>query len=296
MRIGGHVSIAGGLPKAIDRQVAIGGNCGQMFFSGPTAWRVSRPADADVTAFVEGIAPVDVTPWIVHAIYLINLASEDERIWQASIQSLQAYRAIGAQVGIRGIVVHTGSHRGAGVAAVMDRVVTALEQVLAASENGPPLLLEVCAGQGGAIGCQFEELAAIIDALGGDRRLGVCWDTCHLFAAGYDVASPDGLQRTLDDFSSLVGMDRLHAVHANDSVHPLGSHRDRHANIGEGYIGDAGFALLLQQPRLRMLPWVLEVPGEERSGPNLANINRLRSLGGEPPVAAPAQEVPAGAP
>jgi deoxyribonuclease-4 len=241
-----------------------------------------------VTAFVERVAPADVTPWIVHAIYLINLASDDERIWQASIQSLQTYRDIGAPLGVGGIVFHTGSHRGAGLAAVMERVVAGLGQVLAASADGPPLLLEVCAGQGGAIGCQFEEIAAIIDALGGDQRLGVCWDTCHLFAAGYDVASPDGLQRTLDNFDALVGMGRLCALHTNDSIFPLGSHRDRHANIGEGCIGDAGFALLAQQQQLRALPWVLEVPGEERSGPNLANINRLRTLAGEAPVAEPA--------
>ncbi|HEV7214987.1 MAG TPA: deoxyribonuclease IV, partial [Chloroflexota bacterium] len=261
MRIGGHVSIAGGLPQAIERQLAIGGNCGQVFFTGPSAWRASAPLDEEVAAFRAAAITSDIAPWIVHAIYLINLASEDERIWQASIRSLQAYRQLGSRVGVLGIVVHTGSHRGAGLEAVLPRVVAGLEAVLAAQEDGPQVLLEVCAGQGGTIGCAFAELGTIIRALGGDVRLGICLDTCHVFAAGYDVATPDGVQRTLDEFEEEIGIDRLIAIHANDSVHPLGSHRDRHANIGEGCIGDAGFATLLAQPVLRTLPWVLEVPG-----------------------------------
>ena len=282
IRIGGHVSITGGLPKAVERQLAIGGNCGQVFFTGPSAWRASVLADDELAAFQVATCEHDILPWIAHAIYLINLASEEERIWQGSIRSLQNYRQVGVRAGVQGIVAHTGSHRGAGLAAVLPRVVAGLEAVLAAQDDGPQLLLEVCAGQGGAIGCAFAELGAIVRAMGGDRRLGVCLDTCHVFAAGYDVATPDGVRRTLDDFEEEIGLDRLVAMHANDSVHPLGSHRDRHANIGEGYIGDAGFAALLAQPVLRALPWVLEVPGIERSGPNLANVTRLRELAGEP--------------
>lgn len=280
MRIGGHVSIAGGLPKAAERQLAIGGNCGQVFFSGPGAWRAAALADAEMLAFQEAARAGDITPWLAHAIYLINLASEDERIWQNSIRSLQAYRQFGARAGVLGIVVHTGSHRGAGLEAVLPRVVTALETVLAAQDRDglPRLLLEVCAGQGGVIGASFAELGAIIRALGNDQRLGVCFDTCHVFAAGYDVSTCDGVRRTLDEFEQAIGLDRLVAIHANDSLHPLGSHRDRHANIGEGYVGDAGFAALLAQPILRSLPWVLEVPGVDRGGPNAENIQRLRDL------------------
>ena len=281
MRIGGHVSITGGLSKAIERQRAIGGNCGQMFFTGPSAWRASALADDDVAAFQASAAAGDIAPWIVHAIYLINLASEEERIWQGSIRSLQAYRQLGARAGVLGIVVHTGTHRGAGLEAVLPRVAAGIEVVLAALEGGPQLLLEVCAGQGGTIGCAFAELGTIIRALGSDARLGVCLDTCHVFAAGYDVATPDGIQRTLEEFEQEIGLDRLVAIHANDSLHPLGSHRDRHANIGEGFIGDGGFAALLAQPALRRLPWVLEVPGVERSGPNWENMTRLRGLAGE---------------
>lgn len=284
MRVGGHVSVAGGLANALDRQAAIGGNCGQIFFSGPGSWRFSPPPAEEGAAFAAASQARDMAPWIAHAIYLINLASDDERIWQGSIRSLQQYRAVGAPSGVRGIVLHTGSHRGAGLEAVLPRVASALEQVLAAQDDGPRLLLEVCAGQGGTIGCQFAELGTIIRALGGDARLGVCLDTCHVFAAGYDVATPDGVASTLDELERDVGLDRLAAIHANDSMFPLGSHRDRHANIGEGQIGDAGFAALLARPELRALPWVLEVPGVERSGPNLANINRLRTLAGEPPV------------
>ncbi len=136
-------------------------------------------------------------------------------------------------------------------------------------------MLEVCAGQGGTIGSTFAELGTIIRAMGGAARLGICLDTCHVFAAGYDVATADGLQRTLEEFDREIGFERLVAIHANDSLHPLGSHRDRHANIGEGCIGAAGFAGLLAQSPLRALPWILEVPGVDRGGPNLENITRL---------------------
>lgn len=287
MRIGGHVSMAGGLPKAAERQLAIGGNCGQIFLSGPGAWRAGMLPDAEVLAFQEAARAGDLAPWFAHAIYLINLASDDERIWQNSIGSLQAYRQLGARAGLLGIVAHTGSHRGAGLDAVLPRVVAALETVLAAQEGLPHLLLEVCAGQGGVIGASFAELGTIIRALGNDQRLGVCLDTCHVFAAGYDVSTSDGVHCTLDEFDRAIGLDRLVAIHANDSLHPLGSHRDRHANIGEGYIGDAGFVELLAQPVLRSLPWVLEVPGVNRAGPNAENITRLRGLAGE-------REVPSG--
>lgn len=280
MRIGGHVSITGGLTKAVERQLAIGGDCGQIFFSGPGAWRASSPTDKEIGAFQEATRVGNVTPWLVHAIYLINLASEDERIWQASIQSLQSYRAIGARTGALGIVVHTGSHRGTGLDAVLPRVISALEAVLAAQEGGPPLLLEVCAGQGGTIGGRFEELGTIIRAMGSPPQLGVCFDTCHVFAAGYDVSTAEGVTQTLEAFDTTIGIERLIAVHANDSAFPLGRHRDRHANIGEGHIGEQGFAELLAQPALRSLPWVLETPGVERSGPDERNVSLLRRLAG----------------
>jgi deoxyribonuclease IV len=283
MRVGGHVSITGGLAKAVERQVAIGGNCGQIFFTGPGAWRASALPEDDLAAFRVATEEGDIGPWLAHAIYLINLASDDERIWHNSVRSLRTYREAGARAGVRGIVFHTGSHRGAGLAAVLPRVAAGLEAILADQAGEPELLLEVCAGQGGAIGCNFAELGTVIRALGNDSRLGVCLDTCHAFAAGYDVATPDGVQRTLDEFEHELGLDRLVAVHANDSLHPLGSHRDRHANIGEGHIGDAGFAALLAQPALRAVPWVLEVPGVDRGGPNLENIVRLRGLAGEAP-------------
>ena len=281
MRIGGHVSITGGLARAVERQLAIAGNCGQIFFTGPSAWRASALPEADMLAFQVATREGDIGPWLAHAIYLINLASDDERIWQGSIRSLQTYRQLAARTGVRGVVVHTGSHKGAGLEAVLPRVAAALELILADQEGGPQLVLEVCAGQGGAIGSTFAELRTILRALGNDTRLGVCLDTCHIFAAGYDVATVDGVQRTLEEFEREIGFGNLVAIHANDSLHPLGSHRDRHANIGEGQIGDAGFAALLSQPALRSLPWVLEVPGVDRGGPNLENIMRLRGLAGE---------------
>ncbi len=288
MRIGGHVSVAGGLPTAVERQRLIGGNCGQTFLSGPSSWRFTAQKPEAVAKFTLQAASTSINPWIGHAIYLVNLASPDERIWENSIASLTAHRQLGTQAGYLGIVLHTGSHFGAGLDTVLPRVVTALERILAAQEGGPKLLLEVTAGQGGAIGATFQELAAILYAMGDDQRLGVCWDTCHLYAAGFDIATPDGLTSTVDDFNSTIGWNRLHAIHANDSLFALGSHRDRHANIGEGAIGETGFGLLLNRSELRELPWLLEVPGRDRQGPDLDNINRLRRLAGLPLVERPA--------
>lgn len=294
MRIGGHVSIAGGFALAVERQRLIGGTCGQTFLSGPGSWRFGTPKDNDTTAFKTNACAQDIGPWFAHAIYLINLASSEERIWESSIKSLTSHRETGARVNYSGIVLHTGSHKGEGIEAVLPRVATALERILAAQQEGPMLLLEVTAGQNGSIGATFEELALIIRALGYDDRIGVCWDTCHLFAAGFDVTNADVIAQMLDAFDSSIGMQRLRAVHANDSLFPLGSHRDRHANIGEGAIGDAGFEQLLAQPSLRQLPWILEVPGNDKSGPDLANINRLRRLAGLDPMPTPesAQALP----
>lgn len=289
MRIGGHVSAAGGILQTITRAQAIGANCGQLFFTGPTAWRSTTLPDGIGQSFRSKAAISDIEPWFAHAIYLINLASADDRIWQHSLESLTLYRRLGYEAGLAGIILHTGSHGGAGLAEVIDRVVEGLSAVLNTAPEGSPLLLEVCAGQGGTIGAQFEELGTILRAMGNDHRLGICLDTCHVFAAGYDVRSTDAVASMADQFECAIGLSRLAAIHANDSHFALGSHRDRHANIGEGHIGTAGFAALLAHPALRQVPWLLETPGTHGSGPDLENINRLRSLAGLPELTALAQ-------
>ncbi|MCL4545941.1 MAG: deoxyribonuclease IV [Chloroflexi bacterium] len=281
MRIGGHVSAAGGIHQAVPRAQAIRANCGQIFFTGPTSWRSAQLKASIAEQFTTACGNYDIRPWVAHAVYLINLASADERIWNNSIQSLVLYRTLGLQTGLSGIVLHTGSHGGAGLASVLPRVVAGLEAVLSRQPEGPPLLLEICAGQGGAIGVSFPELGQVIKALGNDTRLGVCLDTCHALAAGYDVRTVGGSAAMLDELDRSLGVERLRAIHANDSQFDLASHRDRHANIGEGFIGEAGFTALLAHDVLRSLPWILETPGTDGSGPDLDNINRLRRLAGE---------------
>ncbi len=280
MRIGGHVSAAGGILQAITRAQSIGANCGQLFFTGPTSWRSTTLPDGVGQSFQSKAAISNIEPWFAHAIYLINLASADDRIWQRSIESLALYRRLGYEAGFAGIIFHTGSHGGAGLKEVLERVIEGLGAVLNATPEGSPLVLEACAGQGGTIGARFEELGTILRAMGDDHRLGICLDTCHIFAAGYDVRSTDAVARMVDQFELAIGLSHLVAIHANDSHFPLDSHRDRHANIGEGYIGTAGFTALLAHATLQQVPWLLETPGTNGGGPDLENINRLRSLAG----------------
>lgn len=278
MRIGGHVSSSGGLRHVPERAAAIGGDCAQLFLSGPTNWRMPHHAEDDVEAFRQQAAERDVQPVVAHAIYLINLASPDDRIWNQSIESLSDYLTLGARLGLAGIVTHLGSHKKQGFESVQRRLFDGVERALSRSAGDAKLLMEVCAGQGGNIGCKFEELAAVLDALGGDARLGICLDTAHLYAAGFDVATRDGLDRTVDDLDRSIGMERVAVVHANDSQGTLGSNLDRHANIGDGHIGLEAFGRILNHPALRTMPFILEVPGTDKQGPDVENVERLRRL------------------
>lgn len=192
---------------------------------------------------------------------------------------------LAARLGADGVVFHPGSHKGAGFEPMLPTIGSALREVLGRTESPARLLVENSAGQGGCVGCRFEEVGAILGVAGDDPRLGVCLDTCHAFANGYDVRTAAGVRDTLRDFETAVGFDRLVLVHANDSREELGANRDRHANIGEGLIGTQGFAMLMADERMRAVPWVLEVPGEGQ-GPDLANVNRLRELAGLGPAVA----------
>jgi deoxyribonuclease-4 len=191
-----------------------------------------------------------------------------------------------SRLGAAGLIFHPGSAGSASYEEALQRVLPALEAVLAQADGEARVVLEVCAGQGQTLGVRFQQLADIIDGLGKDQRLAVCWDTCHLFNAGYDIASPDGLERTVDEMDGVLGLDRLVAIHANDSKNPLGACVDRHENIGQGHIGEEAFERLLTHPALERLPFILEVPGLDGKGPDLANIAALRRLAGRPLEAA----------
>jgi len=274
--IGAHVS--GGVKGGPSRAVEIGARAIQIFIGSPQMWRQPRLTAADAAAFQAQVQERGLGPVFVHCIYLVNLASQNPEVLEKSLTALRAQLELADLAGAAGLVFHPGSAGSAAYEEAMPRVVEGLRQVLRDYSGAARLIPEVCAGQGQTIGDRFEEFKDLFDALDRDPRLGVCWDTCHLLAAGYDIASADGLERTVEEFDRLVGLERLLVVHANDSKQPLGSNVDRHANIGQGHIGEAGFARLLVHPALSALPWILEVPGYDNEGPDRENVDALTRL------------------
>jgi deoxyribonuclease-4 len=223
------------------------------------------------------MAASDVDALLIHAVYLLNCASEDEEIRAKSLASLISSLRAGAALGAHAVVLHPGSALGGEVGPAIERAGAVIAEALAESD-GCPLHLENTAGAGGTLGRSFHELAALLEAAGGDGRLGLCLDSCHLLASGFDVRTEDGLASVLDECVELVGLDRLGSLHLNDSQTPLGSNRDRHANVGEGEIGEEGCAVFLSEPRFEDLPCVLETPGPNRQGPTAEELALARAL------------------
>jgi deoxyribonuclease-4 len=279
MAIGAHVSTAGGLPTSVGRAQALGVECMQIFLSAPQRWQEPRHSDEQVQEFCRLVVEASIAPNFAHATYLINLAAEDPALRQRSIQSLSAGAAWADRVGLAGIVVHLGSGRGQAVHEAEVQVATALEQVLS-NASRCAILLENSAGSGELLGSRFEQIGCVFDRLGRDERLGLCMDTAHTFASGYDLRQDDGVQRALDEISRSMGIERLKLIHANDSKVGLGSAVDRHENIGRGLLGEQAFERMLAHPILAPLPWVLEVPGYDDKGPDLQNVLDLKRLAG----------------
>jgi deoxyribonuclease-4 len=276
--VGAHCS--GGLKGAVAKAKDIGAECIQIFIGSPQTWREPSPAMEELRGFQSTVREQALGPVFVHGNYLVNLASESLENMAKSVDNLHTALRLADKAGARGLVFHPGSAGKASYEEGLTRVLSALEHVLKDYTGECKLLLEVCAGQGQTIGDRFSEFRDILSEMGHDKRLGICWDTCHLFNAGYDVASEAGLERTIEEFETEVGFDWLYAIHANDSKTPLGSRKDRHENIGKGYIGEDGFRRLLNHPKLRKYPWILEVPGFEDHGPDKKNIDILRRLAG----------------
>jgi deoxyribonuclease-4 len=264
MLIGAHVSPAGGLPKAVERGTERGCQAIQIFNQSPRMWRPTQYKDEDVAAFREAVAASDIDAVLIHAVYLLNCASEDPEIVKKSRNSLIHSLRVGEAIGAVGVVLHPGSAKQGHVGEAIERAGKVIAEAL--SESGScPLHLEDTAGAGGTLGRSFEELAALLEAAGGGPRLGICLDSCHLLASGYDVRTVEGLAQVIDDFDAAVGADRLQSLHVNDSQTPLGSNRDRHAIMGEGELGDDGCAWFLSEPRFEDLPCVLETGREKGS-------------------------------
>jgi deoxyribonuclease IV len=275
--LGAHVDSSGGLHLAFERAKAMGADAIQVHPTPPGFWGSPKLDETRIATFKESAEKHGKPPFYFHAVYLINLAGDDATLRQRSESTLTGYLRAADELGINGVIFHTGSHKGAGFDARLPNIVGHLKNVLErANPKHAKLLIENNAGLGGCVGARFEEIATMLAALD-DKRVSVCFDTCHAFASGYDERDADAVKKTIDELDRVVGLGRVDVVHCNDSVTGLGSNRDRHANIGEGQIGEQGFRALLHEPRLAKLPFVLEVPGAG-GGPDAQQVEVLRRL------------------
>jgi deoxyribonuclease IV len=277
MFIGAHVSPAGGPANAVARGVERGCDAIQIFNQNPRAWKPTVYSDEQVADFREAMAKSRVDALLIHAVYLLNPASETKEFRDKTRASLIASLQAGDALGAHAVVLHPGSAKAGKVGPAIKRAGKVIAQALSESENCP-LHLENTAGTGGTLGRTFQELADLVDEAGNSKRLGLCLDSCHLFASGYDIRTEEGLAEALDECDAAVGGKRIGSLHLNDSQTPLGSNRDRHADIGEGELGNRGCSVFLSEPRFQDLPCVLETHGPDRQGPTKQEITRTRRL------------------
>lgn len=279
LRVGCHVSIAGSLAAAVGRAGERGCTTFQIFSRNPRGWRFKPLTDGDISAFRDALAASGIAPVVDHMPYLPNLASPKEEVYAESVATLAAELRRCEALGIPFLVMHLGSHLGTGIEGGRRRLVAGVLQAFEEAENETLLLLENTAGTKNSLGGTFEEIRAVLDALP-EERTAVCFDTCHAFAAGYDLRTADAVGETLDAFDDAIGLDRVRVVHCNDSKGPLGSHLDRHEHIGLGAIGEGGFRAFFSVPTVRRLPLVCETPVDERRD-DVGNIRVVRELAGE---------------
>lgn len=275
--IGAHVSSAGHIDIAIDHAVELGAEMVQIFGGAPQTWRRKTHPESDMAAFREKAAEHGIGPNFIHGVYLTNLATADPEHLQKGIDTLTADMRLGSALSVAGVIFHVGSHKGLGFDHYLSQMVGAMRRVLDDSPDDIALCIENNAGTGNSVGSSFVEIGRLIDAVGSER-MRVCLDTCHAFSAGYDLADRKGLELAMTEFEKEIGLDRLVAVHANDSKTPLGSGRDRHENIGWGSIGVDGFRQVIAHPAFAETAWMLEVPGFEGGGPDQLNLKILCAL------------------
>ena len=274
---GAHVSSSGGIHTAIDRAESFGCDAVQVFTQSPRTWRPTNHKPETFERFKEGRAEAGIGAVICHALYLVNLASPNDDLYEKSVASLRNTIEVACAIDADGVVFHIGSHLGAGFEAGIERVVDAMRGLLDLCTDTTWFLMENSAGAGGTIGRSLDELATIFEALDAHPRLGICLDSCHLFVSGVDVTSRDELDALVRDLDTRIGLERLRALHVNDSAAPLASNRDRHANIGDGLLGEE-LGVFLSHPRLQGLPALLEVPGKDNKGPDADEVRKLKEL------------------
>jgi deoxyribonuclease-4 len=280
MLIGAHVSSGGGLDRAVERGEALGAESIQIFNQSPRMWRPTRYTEGDFAAFRERLAASPIESVYIHAVYLINVASDDKEVCRKSLESLTHALTVGDAIGAGGVIVHPGSGKGQKPGPTFNRLGRAVKEALARTERCP-LVFEDTAGAGFTIGRTFEELAKVIEVSGSGERLGVCLDSCHLLASGYEIREPSSLAAVIDEFDREVGLERLQVLHLNDSATALGSNRDRHAIIGEGELGEDGLRVFLGERRFAELPALLETGPDGAPDKNQVDIaKRLRAEAG----------------
>jgi deoxyribonuclease-4 len=277
MRIGAHVSTSGGVDKGIDRALDLGAECIQVFSGAPQAWKRKTYKKEEVADYKKKVADTGIAPAFIHGLYLMNFASQNPDQLAKSYEAIVAEMQAASLIGAKGVIFHLGSHKGAGYESCVNQVIDYCQRILEATTDDAWLILENAAGQGGAVGSKFAELGRIARESGSDR-VKVCLDTQHTFAAGYDLKTPAGLEKAMAEFDAEIGLERLVAVHANDSKIPLGGGVDRHANIGEGHIGRDGFVNIMSHATFADVPFLLEVPGFEDTGPDKQNVEILKEL------------------
>jgi deoxyribonuclease-4 len=277
MPLGAHVSTAGGLATCVPRAVAMEAECIQIFLSAPQRWQHPKHTDEQTDDYKRLIAEARIGPNFAHATYLVNLASPDEGIRQRSVDNLVATAECCDRAGLAGLVMHIGSGKGQPVEEAEALIVSGLEAVLS-NASGCAILLENSAGSGDYVGSRFEQIGRLVDGVGRHSRIGLCLDTAHTFASGYDLRVDEGIQRAVDEVDRFIGIERLRLIHANDSKVGLSSAVDRHENIGKGQLGEQAFVRMLSHPALREVAWVLEVPGYDDKGPDKPNLDELKRL------------------
>lgn len=293
MRFGAHVSSSGGISRAIGRGRELGCESLQVFTHNPRTWKPINHSDEEIAAFRAQAADAGMGPLVSHGLYLMNLGAPDREvptgppgkpavgtrnIYRSSIESLIQHLEIGDALGLEGVVLHVGSFKGSSEGEAIARIGAGIAEAFDGAGGECCVFLENTAGAGDTIGRTFAQLRAVADAVGRPERLGFCLDSQHLFASGYPVHEPGGIDRVLDEFDSVVGIEKLRCLHLNDSKTAFGSNRDRHENIGDGEIGRDGFRAIVNHPAFAAVPGILEVPGFDGEGPDARNVQILHEL------------------